>query len=58
MLLLNIGLVVATTHDTLSGPGIDKLLHLLMVFLNSLFKKSGHYNIGFSDSLFKIFRLT
>jgi len=37
-------------HKTLSESRADQLLHLLMIFVNSLFKKEGHVDNSFDKS--------
>ena len=61
MLLRNLLLLITILryfHDTLLGLGIDKLLHLVIAYLNSFFEKIGYFNIDFKEILFKIFKLT
>ena len=41
-------------YETLSGPGINKLLYLTMILLNSSFKNSVYSDIGLDEILSKI----
>ena len=41
-------------YDTWSGPGADKLLHLLMVLLKSSLEKGGQSMVGFIGNSFKM----
>jgi len=45
-------------HKILLELGVDKLLHLSMVLINSSFEKEGQYKEGFEGILSKIFMLT
>jgi len=52
--MLDKHLLLSTTalrclQETWSGPGVDKLLHFVIVFLNSSFKKVGHSKGGFES---------
>jgi len=42
-------------YETLSGPRVDKLLHLSIALVNSLFKKESQINDSFDRISFKIF---
>jgi len=41
-------------HKTLSGSGIDELLHFDIVILNSSLEKGFYFNIGLKGSLSKM----
>ena len=45
-------------HETRLEPGINKLLYLLMVLINSFFEKEGQSKEGFKRILSKMFILT
>ena len=45
-------------HKILSGPGIDKLLHLLIVLVNFLYKKRDYSNKRFNRISSNIIILT
>ena len=40
-------------HETLSGSGVDKSLHFMIVLLNSYFKKRVHSNTSLEKILSK-----
>jgi len=44
-------------HEVLSGLRVDKLLHLLIVLVNSLFEKGNQINDSFNRISFKMFIL-
>ena len=41
-------------YNALSGPGVDKLLYLAIVLLNSSIKKDTHSDISLDEILFKM----
>ena len=45
-------------HNTSSRPGVDELLHLAMVLLNSSVEKEVHSNTSLDRILFKMLVLT
>jgi len=50
--------LLRSLHEILSGPGADKLLHLLIALLNSSFEKGAYSETGFDGISSKILVLT
>jgi len=55
---LSLIILLRTFQEILSSPGADKLLHLLMVALNSSFKKEPQSKVGLELILSKMSILT
>ena len=55
--ILSLTITLKCFQDILSSSGVDKLLHLMIMLLNSLIKKDIHSIIGLSGILFNMLQL-